>query len=106
MNSVVASGDYTQDGFESFADSDTNSIGCLNNRIMLAAMDANTYCAEGDWDSTNWQPDGAAVCTASVSLPSSAGEGRIALGVLLFACGLAALGIARVRLFRRPEDFH
>ncbi|MGE4606151.1 MAG: hypothetical protein AAEJ52_05355, partial [Myxococcota bacterium] len=81
MNSVVASGDYTQDGFESFADSDTNSIGCLNNRIMLAAMDANTYCAEGDWESTNWQPDGAAVCTASVSLPSSAGEGRITLGV-------------------------
>ena len=104
MNLVVAAGDYTQEGFASFADSDTNSIGCLNNRIMLAAMDANTYCAEGDWDSRNWQPDGAAVCTASISVPSSAGEGRFTLGILLLACGLVAIGIAKTGLFQRSED--
>ena len=104
MNLVVAAGDYTQEGFASFADSDTNSIGCLNNRIMLAAVDANTYCAEGDWDSRNWQPDGAAVCTASISVPSSAGEGRFTLGILLLACGLVAIGIAKAGLFQRSED--
>lgn len=93
MNMRVASGDYTLDGFESFADSNTNSVGCLNNRIMLAAMDANTYCAEGDWDSNNWAPAGAAVCVESIGLPSSGGEGHITLGVLLLACGLAALGM-------------
>lgn len=103
MNKVVASGDYTEEGFASFADSDTNSIGCLNNRIMLAAVDANTYCAEGDWDSNNWQPAGDAVCIASVSLPSSAEEGRVTLGILLLVGGLSGLGIAGFRFFRRAD---
>lgn len=101
MNTVVASGDYSQAGFESFADSDTNTIGCLNNRIMLAAIDANTYCAQGDWDSRNWQPDGAAVCIPSQRLPSSGAAGRFTLGILLTACGLVAIGIAGARWFPR-----
>ena len=97
MNMVVANGDYTQEGFASFADTNTNSIGCLNNRIMLAAMDANTYCAEGDWDSSNWLPAGDAVCSGAIPVPSSAQEGRVALGVLLVCIGVACLGILRRR---------
>lgn len=72
MNGVVANGDYRQDGFASFADSDTNSLGCLNNIIGLAPIDANTWCAKGDWDRAHWIPAGPAVCAAaSAAVPLS-----------------------------------
>jgi len=93
MNTVVSDGDYTEDGFTSFTDTATNSVGCLNNRIMLAAVDANLYCGEGDWDSANWQPFGDAVCVESVGVTSSVRGGRIGLGVLLLCVGLVALGL-------------
>ena len=40
-------------------------MGCLNNRIMLAAMEAETYCGQGSYDVDLWVPDGEAVCVAS-----------------------------------------
>ena len=101
MNTVLASGDYSQDGFMSFADSATNSVGCLNNRVMLATMDAATYCAEGDWDSRNWIPDGAAVCAASVAVPTSGKSGLVALGMLLLASGWFASERLRARRLRK-----
>ena len=97
MNTVVSSGDYRQDGFSSFADSGTNSVGCLNNRVMLATMDPATYCAEGDWDSRNWIPNGAAVCVASVPLPSSSMRGLVVFTVLLLASGWVASQTLRAR---------
>jgi len=95
MNAVVASGDYTEDGFASFADSDTNTVGCLNNRIILATQDPATYCAQGDWDSSNWKPAGQGVCIASVSLPSGQADGRVGLVLLLIAGGLLAMVASR-----------
>ncbi len=92
MNLVVSNGDYTEEGFASFSDTDTNSVGCLNNRIMLSAVDANRYCGEGDWDSANWQPFGDAACVESVGVTSSVRGGRIGLGVLLLCVGLVTLG--------------
>jgi len=100
MNLVVSGGDYTEDGFSSFADTDTNSVGCLNNRIMLSAVDANRYCGEGDWDSADWQPFGDAVCVESVGVTSSARGGRLGLGILLLGVGLATLGLG-VNVVRR-----
>ena len=97
VNGALIAGDYGQNGFTSFADTDTNSVGCLNNRIMLAAQDAATYCAAGDWRSANWVPAGAAVCAESTpAVPS----GRISpwlLGWLLPLAGVGALALTRKR---------
>ncbi|NRA08713.1 MAG: hypothetical protein HRU02_11190 [Myxococcales bacterium] len=88
MSGVVASGDYRQDGFASFADTDTNSLGCLNNIIGLAPIDANTWCAKGDWDRANWVPAGPAVCAApSAAVPLSDDLPWILGGMLVVAAG-------------------
>ena len=100
MNSVVASGDYTAEGFESFADSGTNSIGCLNNRIMLAAIDSAQYCAEGDWDSSQWWPAGGAVCRAAAAVPGMAEGARWGLALILLALGISAFGLLGLSVAR------
>lgn len=97
LNETLIAGDYSQDGFTSFTDTNVNSVGCLNNRIMLAAQDPATYCAEGDWDSANWVPEGSAVC-ALVTSPVPAG--RVApwlLVMLIPLVGAAALAFPRTR---------
>ncbi|MCH2171732.1 hypothetical protein MK489_13195 [Myxococcota bacterium] len=95
LNGAVIAGDYTEEGFESFADTDTNSIGCLNNRIMLSAVDAPTYCAEGDWRSENWVPAGAAVCAADSSPLPVGPRVPVTVAVLLVLAGIAAIGLHR-----------
>ena len=98
LNGTVIAGDYRQDGFTSFTDTDTNSVGCLNNRIMLAAQDAATYCAVGDWDRENWVPAGAAVCAAATAAVPA---GRTLPWLLVFLIPLAgAASLARPRRTR------
>lgn len=95
LNGSVMAGDYSQDGFASFTDTATNSVGCLNNRIMLAAQDATTYCAQGDWDRANWVPAGAAVCAVpSASVPTGP-FGIWPLWLLLASLGLVSLRFVR-----------
>ena len=95
MNDVVSSGDYTEEGFTSFTDSDTNSIGCLNNRIMLAAMDSTTYCGQGQIDPAFWVPDGEGVCAAASSDVATGDFLPTALSLLIIGIGVPALILRR-----------
>ena len=101
MGGLVQDGIYREEGFESFVDTDTNSLGCLNNRIMLAAMEAETYCGQGSYDVDLWVPDGEAVCVASsTNVPIGSG---VAWGfpVAVSLVGLALLLYRRVDHLRR-----
>jgi len=65
LNALVdaAAPSYREDPFESFADTATNSLGCLNYWIMLAPLDPETYCPLADWDPEHWESaGGAGVC--------------------------------------------
>ena len=97
LNGVVGSGDYREDGFASFADTDTNSVGCLNNRIMLAAQDAVTYCEAGDWDRAHWAPGGGAICAATVAAVPTGPAAPISLLLTLGGLGATSLGMIRWR---------
>jgi len=96
MAGVVASGDYRQDGFASFADTDTNSVGCLNNIIGLTPIDANSWCAKGDWDRANWMPAGPGLCAeASAALPLSDDLPWILVGMLVVTAGTQRFATSR-----------
>ena len=97
LKPFVDDGFYEENGFSSFADTDTNSVGCLDNRIMLAALDSTTYCGEGQVDPTFWIPDGATVCVAPSSEVPSARFLPIGLSLLIIAIGLPWLLLHRRR---------
>ena len=99
LNESLIAGDYQEGGFESFADTATNSVGCLNNRIMLAAQDAVTYCAAGDYDRTNWVPAGDAVCAAPSTAVPSTSHGLWLLAFALVVSGVLGLGFSEMRRF-------
>lgn len=54
----AVSAQYREAGFMSFTDTNVNSIGCLNYWVMLAPLDAATYCPMADWDPANWDTKG------------------------------------------------
>ena len=97
LRPFVDDGFYEKNGFASFADTDTNSVGCLNNRIMLAALDSTTYCGEGQIDPAFWIPDGAGVCVAPSSEVPTGHFLPTALSLLIMAIGVPGLVLHRRR---------
>ncbi len=55
---------YANGDFATFADTDVNTLGCLNYWAMRSAREAETTCPLADWDPANWQPTGAGACVA------------------------------------------
>ena len=56
---------YREAGFESFTDTDRNSVGCLNYWMVQAPLDPATICAKADWDPDHWDiRGGAGACSA------------------------------------------
>ena len=95
LRPYVDDGFYEENGFASFADTDTNSVGCLNNRIMLAAMDSTTYCGQGQIDPAFWIPDGEGVCVAASSDVATGDALPTALSLLIIGIGVPALILRR-----------
>jgi hypothetical protein len=47
----------------SFADTNTNTLGCLNHWVVLAPIDPAVYCPMADWNPANWASvGGSGIC--------------------------------------------
>ena len=57
IKKLIDDGVYEEAGFESFTDTDTNSVGCLNYWIMTAPHDPEG-CLKGNYDPKDWVING------------------------------------------------